>query len=87
MKHCETADKFLFRFIAGYDQRGEVVKESLHLLIDGHETSNVDFGRVYHGRSRTIWARLMNDGPFAVPFQAINQKGDDEALQLSSRPK
>jgi hypothetical protein len=58
-----------------------IVKESLHLLLDGHETSSVDFGKVYHGRTRTIFGRLVNDGPLAVPFQSIHQRGDDEVDQ------
>merc|ERR1719305_1338102 len=55
-----------------------IVKQSLHLLVDGHERDSLDFGHVYHGRKKTIWGRLVNDGPVTVPFQSIHQRADDD---------
>ena len=61
-----------------------IVKQSLHLLVDGHEADHLDFGNVYYGRKKTIWGKLVNDGPVAVPFQSIHQRSDEEVPREAS---
>jgi hypothetical protein len=68
------------------DVHGTTTNQALHVLYKKAEIDSLDFGSLYHGKSKTIQVELLNDGPTSVSFTAVvsSDSGAGKASLASS---